>query len=385
MANLGKAIQGLLGNPAFNLGIGLLAAGSNRRGPKVGFGQGMAEAMQFANTQQGQFNALQAQRQALQAQQRQQKAINQIGQMQQRGGPVAPAAAAQALLGNVPSSIASPGLLQNATAQMQNAQQNHISGLLAQANPQAFTQAAIQQQFPQAQGIPNSAREFMFAASLPPEQQSQYLAQIGRQPTALEQAQLAQILQSFEQSGQAAAVENAQLQQEVITRSDGRASSVREIGKLIDMLSQVRGTVAETGSGADFFGDAAGAIAAGLRLVGANNNSASDVETQISDMDKGFTRLTSRTISDAFLGSDSKVEFYRSQAPGTQQPFRTNLGILKEMLLDIRSAESAASPVVDVLKLEGNQDLNAEIDRLLEEINQIEILTSPGNVSWHDL
>ena len=65
MPPINEKLQGLLGNPTFNLGLGLLAASGPRRGPRISFGQGLAEAVQYANQQQSQYNQLQAQRQQL--------------------------------------------------------------------------------------------------------------------------------------------------------------------------------------------------------------------------------------------------------------------------------------------------------------------------------
>lgn len=118
MSSTNKLDQ-LLGNPMFNLGIGLLAAGGPRRGPKVSLGQGLAEASQYVNNMQGQYNQLQAQRQQI----NQQHVFKQIGGLlspQMSPGPVvgpigpAPASTPQgrqqliSLLGQVaPNAVAS--------------------------------------------------------------------------------------------------------------------------------------------------------------------------------------------------------------------------------------------------------------------------------------
>ena len=63
--NVGSGLADLQGDPVFNLGVGLLAAGGQRPGQRVSFGQGLLEAGNYMNQKQADFQALEANRQAL--------------------------------------------------------------------------------------------------------------------------------------------------------------------------------------------------------------------------------------------------------------------------------------------------------------------------------
>lgn len=120
-------IQGLLGNPVFNMGLGLLGAGGRQVGRlPQNTAQRFMGGVNQGNAMTQQFQQLQAQRNQLSQQKKQQQALAGIQKIMQ-----SPAS-------QVPPMIRRPGLLQS--------QQNQLQGLLPQANPQAYTQGLISQQ-----------------------------------------------------------------------------------------------------------------------------------------------------------------------------------------------------------------------------------------------
>lgn len=371
MSNISSKIQGLLGNPAFNMGVGLLAAGQRRQGPRTSFGQGLLEASQYANSQMSQANQLQAQRQALQQKQQQQQAINRIGQIQQRG-LLSPMAGAQALMGNIPQSIARPGLLQNATNQMAAGQNNHISGLLAQANPQAFTQAAIAQQFAPPPQQPSSLREFFAAQDMPDGMREAYLQFAGNGVSAVDQARLLEIQQNTARASQDSLRENAEYKSQALTSQNGRVASLNELEKLVGIMEGVGGTLAQTGGWSDVIQRGASGWSSLGRIGGFDTSTANKVATSLGDLDKGFNRLIGVTIPDAFLGSNQRLQFYQAQSPGIDQEFGVNLGIMKQLAQDVVMAEQSAAPVLGALGIDPKSDLQQEAERIIQRINLIE-------------
>lgn len=362
MGNKKNFIAGLLGNPTFNLGLGLLAASGPRPGPRRSFGQVLAEGAQFANQQQRQFQELQANRQALQQNQRQQQAISQLGKIQQRG-LLSPMAGAQALLGNVPQSIARPGLMQNAASQMATAQNNHISGLLAQANPQAFTQAAIAQQFaPQQQQRPTSQMaNFQFLNSLPPGQREQFEAMLNPENPS---QQLADTLAAQQIQANLRDQENRQLQveQQGRRKATGAKNTISEISGLIDLMEAAEGTAAQPGYWASIVGTGASMKAGFTNLLGGVDQDAEKIAETVQKMTKGFNRLSSSTIPDAFLGSDSKLDFFSNQIPSVDLQFGANLSILESYLQGIIDED-----YVD----DGEFNSSSEAQNLLQRIQSI--------------
>lgn len=143
MPPINEKLQGLLGNPTFNLGVGLLAASGPRRGPKISFGQAFAEASQFANQQQSRFNQVQAQRQQL--------GRNQV--FKQIGALMTPQMSPGPVVGPVgPAPISTP-----------QGQQQLVS-LLGQVAPQQVANMLMQRVFTQQQQptLSRSVNDFMF-------------------------------------------------------------------------------------------------------------------------------------------------------------------------------------------------------------------------------
>ena len=383
MSKFDDAITGLLGSPTFNLGVGLLAAGGRRRGPRISAGQGIAEAMDFAGSRMRQQNRLEAEREALKQQRQQRQAAKRLQSIMGRG-----LLSPQQISGNVQQSMGmsgmGAGLLNPQTANtvgqatnfwnnVQANQQAQIPGLLAQMNPQAFSQAAAQAQFSApTQTLPNSAREFIYAQSLPPEQQQEYLASLGRTPSALEQAQLAQILANTKNLASERSLETAQLKQEIGTRVSGRKSAFDQIKSLVGTLGDVKGTAAETGRLAEFIGSGAGALSGLARIGGMKPQTLNFVEQKLSDLNKGFAALATGAIPQAFMGSDSRMNFYADRTPSIDIPLPTNVAMLRQMARDIYQDEINARPVMSELGIDGFADVEREYNEIMRMIDELE-------------
>lgn len=224
-----KQIEGLLGSPQFNLGLGLLAASGPRRGPRMSFGQVLAEGAQFANQQQRQFQELQANRQALQQNQRQQQNLQKL-----QGLLSQPSAA------SIPASIRRPGAIQD--------QQNQLQGLLAQINPQQFTSSLIQSQF--AQQSPQTSAKFADYIALGGDPSDMAAYQKFSNPgteensarLALLAAQLEDQLQDNAQQAQEARTSRATIQ-------SGIESGVNDMIKLFDVNNKLNDTFLQSGLG----------------------------------------------------------------------------------------------------------------------------------------
>lgn len=351
---LNQNLQGLLGSPMFNMGVGLLAAGGRRPGPKISFGQGLAEASQYASSRERQQMELEAKRQAVQQQQNQQKAMTQL-----QGLLSQPNAA------SVPPMIRRPGAIQN--------QQNQLQGLLAQLNPQQFTSSLIQQQFaqPQQQRLPSSVQEAMAVSGLQPGQPGFEEAFQRLQNPANPSQQLADTLAAQQIQANLRQQENAQLEQsrQARRRSTGASNSVSEISGIIDLMEQAEGTAAQPGYLAQLIGGGASLKAGLSNLFGSTDEGAEKTAEIIQKMGKSFTRLSTSTIPDAFLGSDSKLRFFQSQLPSVDLQLGTNMSIMESYLQGLIDED-----YVD----DGELNTSQEAVKLLERIKRIK---SAGSAS----
>jgi hypothetical protein len=151
----------------FNLGIGLLAAGGPRRGPKISLGQGFAEASQYANTMQSQYNELQAQRQQ----------INQQQVFKQIGGLLSPQMSPGPVVGPIgPAPASTP----------QGRQQ--LIGLLGQVAPNAVASSILSKVLaePQQPTLSRNVNDFLFFQNHPELKEAfQHFSENNRDPEAI--------------------------------------------------------------------------------------------------------------------------------------------------------------------------------------------------------
>jgi hypothetical protein len=137
MADFNQKLQGLLSNPLFNLGTGLLAASGPSTQP-VGFGQALVGGMNYANQRQAEQMQLQQARNQLEMQQEAQaQARRQQDALAQFQGLLSPTQTPGPVVSTIPPAINTPE------------GQAMLPGLLAQIAPGDMAQQLIAQQFAQ--------------------------------------------------------------------------------------------------------------------------------------------------------------------------------------------------------------------------------------------
>lgn len=270
-------IQGLQGDPMFNLGVGLLANSGPHRGPKRSFGQVLAGAQQYANDTQSQFNALQHQRGLLQQQQQQNQAIKKFqGLLQQ------PPAS------SVPPSIRRPGAVQN--------QQNQMMGLLGQIAPGQMAQQMIAQQFAQPQQARVSTDLNTFRALnpniVPGSQQEreafrEFVASQDPTGQLMQRAELELTLQQLQErrDEQTAEEQERNANRTALIRSVSTdVAKLRELARLNESL---KGTVLETGLPlSDLRRGATGTVQAIQSAFGVDDTAARKIKSDFDTLNK---------------------------------------------------------------------------------------------------
>lgn len=145
-----QRLGGLLagGNPLFDVGVGLLAASAPRPGG-VGFGEALANAMQFASQRQQQALQSQIQREALLQRQRQQQALAQLPGI--LTGMTTVEDAPTTIAADDPMGITAtiPGRREQVPTIQTPEGQQQLIGLLSQIDPSAVTQSILQRVMPQ--------------------------------------------------------------------------------------------------------------------------------------------------------------------------------------------------------------------------------------------
>ena len=356
-SNMGQ----LQGNPMFNMGVGLLAAGGNRQGPKVSFGQGLAEAQQYANGQQNQFQQLQSQRQALQQQKAQQNAIKGI-----QGLLSAPP------LANVPVAIRAPNAVQN--------QQNQLTGLLAQANPQAFTQSLINQQFAQPQTQRATADLNTFSRLYPELQQgtedyrTKYLEFVQQKDATGNLEQQARLGLLVEQLNAARSEREKGAETDAKARTSmfrGVSTDLNKIKQLSEINSRLQGSVLETGKPLPELTRAAvGGVQAIQDLLGIDSDKAAKIK---SDFDT-FNKLS----SDFLIGS---LDRFNESGTVTNVKFneliKSNAGIGSSPETNNFIFASNIKAILDAAKIEGIEIPDADVYRELAKQLQGNTVSTP--------
>ncbi len=277
MSNLNKNLHGLLGNPTFNMGVGLLAAGANRRGPRVGFGQGLAEASQFTNQQQSQFNQLQAQRQQL--------SKNNV--FKQIGALMSP----QMSLGPVVAPIG--------PAPMNTPQgQQKLVSLLGQVAPEQVANSLLTKVLGQ-NTPPTLSRElndFQFLQKHPELAQAyQDFRQSNQDPIAMQRQQLltVQLQNEMQKMQQGREDKTQQLANTQLTA----IQDLENLRKLADKNSSLRGTFLESGLPARGLARTAlGSVQAIQDAFGIDSTAARRVNSNFDTFDKLASNLTLNSL-----------------------------------------------------------------------------------------
>jgi len=271
-------INGLLGNRAFNLGVGLLAESGPQYGQRRSFGQVLAGAQQYANNAQAQHQNLQFNRNALQQQHQQQQAIKQFqGLLKQ------PPAA------SVPPSIRRPGAIQS--------QNNQMMGLLGQIAPGQMAQQMIAQQF--ANPNPQTSASFAdWVAMGGNPQDIEGFAKFksgGRGDLQALQAQIEMMrLQQMERDADSQAEEE---RVSTLSRRRGITSSVNTIASLAEDLQTISGTFLEPGMVAPELRRDMSAVGTAVRsALGGNTEEAKKVIAAYDRLNKNLNSLVLDTI-----------------------------------------------------------------------------------------
>lgn len=302
MANGDLNFQGLLSDPGFNLGIGLLGAGLSR---PQSFGQGLLSGFQSAGTLQGRALENQVTRDALAASSRQRQAQQQLADQ-------VTASPEQRSLGLISQAGGQPGPTQQAAqlsgllSQGDDPQRRQMLGLLAEANPQAFTQAMTQQAFPQERSQTSLVRNLQAAGVAPNSEQGReiILNTLTRDPGVTDQ-QLA-LLQTQLRAMQVQQMQR-EMQREERTEEQRRGqlitdlrSDLNQAEELAQLNERLQGTALETGLP---FTELRRGIASGVdavkRLIGGSDEEA---QSLIADFDR-FNKLA----TDFAVGSATRM------------------------------------------------------------------------------
>lgn len=348
MADINKFVEGLLGSPAFNMGVGLLSAGGRRPGPRVSFGQALGEASQYANAMTRQANRLQIERQAIKDQKNRQSAIKGI----------------QGLLGpQPPASIAAPAGLQ----------QQRMMGLLAQAAPEQFASQMIQSQFAQPRALPREAAlaQQMFpgepletsvpkvVAMMNPQNPQDAL---DTQKTLLEIQKLMADLRSGQQE-QEQAEEQEQIQTGVNQNSID--TSISTIGGIAQNLNKIKGTMLQPGAPAPNFRRlASGALSFGREMLGLDSSKQQELNTALDLVNKDLNGLILDTIQN--FGGNLTVQQTRilEEASANENITPQAIASVLEVALNARKFAAQNDPNLTL----SNQDQIDAIESLLQEI-----------------
>ena len=350
--NLGQGISELQGDPMFNMGVGLLAAGGRRPGQRISFGQGLLEASDYASKKEADFQKLEANRMALQQAAQQRKA--QQGIVGLLNNPAA----------SVPAAIRRPGAIQD--------EQTQMMGLLAQANPQGFTQAMTESLLAPSPNLPSSILETIAATGLNPGDPGFQEAFTRIQNPNAESERLAAgiNLRLAEENLLTAADDRAARETAVRQSNTSLRKTVREIKSLVTNIRDTLGTNVEVGSLAASFidGDEDGSKIAEAIITRFGNSpeEARQLATKYQAMFKGFGRLLNVQIPEGatnfaqqrLIASNPNVNL----TPGANSKF------LSEALDDAIAQDIDQDGEFNVLN---QQDID-EIRAIIKEIDKFE-------------
>lgn len=307
MATFQERLQGLLGggNQLGNIGLGLLASA----GPRVpGTGNPLAEAFQFANAQNFNFQQNQLFQQQQQELERRRQAVEGISGILSGTStvPISPdqQVSLETLDGSAPIEATVPGLLGQVPTALTPEGQMELQGLLAQANPTAFTQSAIQAQFAQ-QAAPrtNSAiqqAQFLTDPNVPTETKDALRSIITSDDGAFEQ--MMQLMEAQLLSGQLEdrEAENLRREREEIRRINGHRlntqTALTDLQTIVTESERLRGTALQAGVP---FNDAMATLGAGFDSFA--NMLGFETPEERAALRTSFNNLT--TASESFLNA----------------------------------------------------------------------------------
>lgn len=282
MEKFGNHITGLLADPLFNLGTGLLASSGPSMQP-VGFGQALAGGMQFATQRQAEQMKLQQARDEMEDAKRRRDAISEFS------GLLAPGQTPGPVVSATPAAISTPQ------------GQSRAMGLLGQIYPEAFAQQAAAQQFaPPAQvetpRVSTSVNDFMLMnPELAPgspefrEGYKEFAQQQDPSGALTDQVQL-QLLSLQLENERAQRAQNEQTRaQEVAGTRRAVNSDLSKLQEMADLNKRLQGTFLEAGMvNPDLRRDVESVKAS---IMGAFGGDTTKSAQAISDFDR-FSKLT---------------------------------------------------------------------------------------------
>jgi hypothetical protein len=343
MPDFNNKLRGLLENPAFNLGIGLLSAGGASPIP-MSSGQRIAQGVQFA---QG------AQQQGLSNELLRQRIADEAGQSDARAQ----------LSGLLPELF--PG------------REGHLMGLLGQIDPLSTVQSLLNPQQERALPADVRAAQWLSDPSTDPNARAAYLEERERGAASeelslmIEQAKYAQLQRQADED------ERIRRRDQVIV-SNSIDGSFEELEKLVKANNVLRDTVFRPGNP---FNVAAGAVAAGTRAamesIGLEGPDVDAALTAISDIKKSSSRLQGNLANAANSSSNQRLDLIRNSVPTLDSDTNAIPGLSASSgrdLLRLADAEQVAPSRLEdlqrfVFTLEATPELISTMQ--LEDLGQL--------------
>lgn len=375
---MANGIRGLLGDPRFNLGLGLLAAGGPSREP-TSLGQNMAQATQFAAERDRQAMENRAVRQELQARQRRQEAQQELrgllGSQEMIRGP------GQEVTGIGGENIGSiPGRVANVPTISTPQGQQRAMGLLAEASPEQFSSqlssGLLGQMFgggqERAEPAPVRIARVLADPNESQEVKDAIQAQIDRSDIG---AQLQNQLRALQAEQINREMENARTEEERnrLATEQSLVSGVDRITELIEINNRLKNTAGETGLGLEELKSRfAGPFSAVVSLFGGDREKARQVAADIQRFEQLTTTEAVRSLFSGELQSgqltNAKMNTFIQTKPGLDKLPEVNNRQLADML---REKLNVAERVEFSIPGERN------LERLIEQTRSGEF--SPGS------
>lgn len=326
-------LSNVMGNPMFNMGVGLLSASGPSTTP-VSTGQALGQGVQFAQNAQQTAMRNQLVRSRLEQDARRRAATQKLG----------------GLLGG--------------------GEQGSTLGLLAEIAPQQVAQGLIGQMFPQERAETSLVRNMRAAGIDPKSEEGQGIVRqnLAGQGTndQLDQMLKTMQIQNMQQERREAQTTRQRERADAKISVIGGVERLREVAQINDRL---QGTLGETGLGANELRSlAAGPISALTSALGGDAQRARQVAA---DLGRFEQLTTNEAVSSLFGGevsagtiTDAKLGTFLKTKPGSSQLPETNRRIIADMLqskLDSAEKLGIAIPDRDAVKAEIERLRNATV------------------------
>lgn len=385
----GAGLQGLLANPAFNLGLGLLSEAGPSRQPR-NIGRGLLRGAESARAAQMAQMKNQALREELRRRAQQREAQQRLSGLFQTGmdvdvgalptaGDIAMGAGPEAVDAAV-TQVPMQGLLEAG-----GLQSPEVMGLLFQAAPEQFTQGLLGQAFGTQRAEPSAVRTLRAAGIDPASEQGREIllrnlsgGDLDAQIQNLRAQQ--QLLDLRQQMSEMQREDRERLTTEALTAQSLR-SDLKGINRLRALTDQLEGTLVETGLPLQ---EARRMLASVQSVTPDNVASALDIDRErarrisagIQEYEKLSNDLALKRAARLFEGdiTDDKLSFVTSTMPNPRMSPGANRRILDSLESEVRSTaeirnfsldqESGGSPVGRISPRRIQQMPRAEFESL---------------------